>query len=86
MQHYEHLITVQPADIDVMNHVNNVVYVQWVQDAASAHWRAYAPQEMLGKYNWVVRVTIARCVLVMTSERCLRLHPKMRQTFLDHSH
>lgn len=54
MQYYQHLITVQPADIDVMNHVNNVVYVQWVQDAASAHWRAHAPQEMLEKYNWVV--------------------------------
>ncbi|MEJ1239847.1 thioesterase family protein [Chryseolinea sp. T2] len=54
MQSYEHYITVQHSDIDAMNHVNNVVYVQWVQDAASAHWNALAPPEVKGKYNWVV--------------------------------
>ncbi|MGC3947035.1 MAG: acyl-CoA thioesterase [Chryseolinea sp.] len=54
MQSYEHSIMVQPADIDAMNHVNNVVYVQWVQDAAAAHWNAYAPLEIREKYNWVV--------------------------------
>ena len=54
MQQYEHLITVQSADIDAMNHVNNVVYVQWVQDAASAHWSACAPKEIGAKFNWVV--------------------------------
>lgn len=30
-------ITVQPEHIDVLGHVNNVVYVQWMQDVASAH-------------------------------------------------
>ena len=54
MQCYDYAIMVQPGDIDRMNHVNNVVYVQWVQDAASAHWRAYASGEMMEKYNWVV--------------------------------
>ena len=54
MQIHEHPITVRPTDIDAMKHVNNVVYVQWVQDAASAHWRAYAPKEIVMKYNWVV--------------------------------
>ena len=54
MQQFEHSITVQSADIDVMNHVNNVVYVQWVQDAASEHWRTHATQELMAKYNWVV--------------------------------
>ncbi|MEG0486971.1 MAG: thioesterase family protein [Acinetobacter sp.] len=28
---------VQPEHIDVLGHVNNVVYVQWMQDVASAH-------------------------------------------------
>ena len=54
MQPYEHSITVQPNEIDAMNHVNNVVYVQWVQDAASAHWSAHASPEIKAKYNWVV--------------------------------
>lgn len=30
-------ITVQPKHIDVLGHVNNVVYVQWMQDVATAH-------------------------------------------------
>lgn len=30
-------ITVQPEHIDVLGHVNNVVYVQWMQDVATAH-------------------------------------------------
>ena len=30
-------ITVKPEHIDVLNHVNNVVYVNWMQDVATAH-------------------------------------------------
>ena len=30
-------LTVSPAAIDENDHVNNVVYVQWMQDVASAH-------------------------------------------------
>lgn len=30
-------LTVPPSAIDENNHVNNVVYVQWMQDVASAH-------------------------------------------------
>ncbi len=51
---YHHPIKVTSADIDEMNHVNNVVYVQWVQDAAAAHWNVQAPDEVKSKFNWVV--------------------------------
>ena len=47
-------ITVQPGDIDELNHVNNVVYLRWVQDVAAAHWESIAPREMKQKYSWVV--------------------------------
>jgi len=30
-------IKVKPEHIDILGHVNNVVYVQWMQDVASAH-------------------------------------------------
>ena len=30
-------IQVQPKHIDVLGHVNNVMYIQWMQDVASAH-------------------------------------------------
>lgn len=30
-------MVVKPEHIDILGHVNNVVYVQWMQDVASAH-------------------------------------------------
>jgi acyl-CoA thioester hydrolase len=47
-------IQVQPGDIDDLKHVNNVVYLSWVQDAAAAHWNTIASDEMKKKYSWVV--------------------------------
>lgn len=54
MKDFELEILVSAADIDELNHVNNVVYVQWVQDAAKAHWETKAPKEVLDKYIWMV--------------------------------
>ncbi len=51
---FEKTLTVSEADLDMMNHVNNVRYLQWVQDVAEAHWRAVANPEWLVKYAWVV--------------------------------
>ncbi len=51
---FELPISIEPADIDELGHVNNVTYVRWVQDAAVAHWRAAAPSEDQAKLVWVV--------------------------------
>ena len=51
---FEINIAVEPADIDPLGHVNNVVYLRWVQDAAIAHWRAAASAEDQKKLLWVV--------------------------------
>jgi acyl-CoA thioester hydrolase len=45
-------ILVEAKHIDEMQHVNNVVYLQWVQDVAAAHWNTVAA-EVREKYNWV---------------------------------
>jgi acyl-CoA thioester hydrolase len=50
---FELSITVKPEDIDRANHVNNVVYLKWVQDVSEGHWRAVATPEMLENYHWV---------------------------------
>jgi acyl-CoA thioester hydrolase len=47
-------IVVAPTDIDAQGHVNNVVYVRWMQDAATAHWEAAAPAELRSRVSWVV--------------------------------
>jgi acyl-CoA thioester hydrolase len=46
-------ITPAAADFDENGHVNNVVYLRWVQDIATAHWRSRAPAEEQAKWAWV---------------------------------
>lgn len=55
MTEFELPVLVGPADIDELDHVNNIVYLRWVQDAATAHWRAQAPPEARDALAWVVR-------------------------------
>jgi len=51
---YEMGISIKLSDIDLMGHVNNIVYLQWVQDAAVAHWYAAATEEQKNTLLWVV--------------------------------
>lgn len=51
---FELLISITPEDIDQLNHVNNVVYLRWVQEAAIAHWTAKASREAQEALFWVV--------------------------------
>jgi acyl-CoA thioester hydrolase len=51
---FQHKIEISPADIDELGHVNNVVYLRWVQEVAAAHWEFSAPSELKSKYAWVV--------------------------------
>jgi acyl-CoA thioester hydrolase len=46
--------TAAPEDIDELGHVNNAVWVRWIQDIAVAHWRAVAPADQVAAYVWVV--------------------------------
>jgi acyl-CoA thioester hydrolase len=41
-------------DFDENGHVNNVVYVRWVQEIATAHWRRQASEETQRRWTWVV--------------------------------
>jgi acyl-CoA thioester hydrolase len=52
--HFELAVSVQPADIDRQNHVNNTVYVRWIQEVATAHWQAQAPADARDGIGWVV--------------------------------
>jgi acyl-CoA thioester hydrolase len=54
MAAYIHPLAIGPADIDVLGHVNNVVYVRWAQEAATAHWTEVAGPELVARYVWVV--------------------------------
>jgi acyl-CoA thioester hydrolase len=46
--------TAGPEHIDELGHVNNAVWVNWIQDIATAHWAAVASAEHQAAYVWVV--------------------------------
>ena len=45
--------TALPEHIDVMGHVNNAVWVQWMEAIATAHWEAVAAPAHVRSYVWV---------------------------------
>lgn len=38
----ETIMEISPSDIDQPGHVNNVIYLRWVQTGATKHWYAIA--------------------------------------------
>ena len=50
---FERPLTILPEDIDGLGHVNNVVYLRWAQDVATAHWEAAATPEHQSTLAWV---------------------------------
>lgn len=51
---FEIAVSVMADDIDGQNHVNNTVYLRWVQEVATAHWQAIASSEAQAGIGWVV--------------------------------
>jgi acyl-CoA thioester hydrolase len=53
-ERFEQVIQVGAQDIDELGHVNNIVYVRWVQEIATAHWRCAATAAQQAEVVWVV--------------------------------
>ena len=51
---FEMTLTAGPEHIDELGHVNNAVWVQWVQQVAVAHWDSVADPAHKDAYFWVV--------------------------------
>ena len=51
---FERRINATADDVDELGHVNNAVWVRWIQDMATAHWRAVAAPAHVDSYVWVV--------------------------------
>jgi acyl-CoA thioester hydrolase len=53
-ERFEQAIRIVPEDIDLLEHVNNVVYLRWVQEVSTAHWYAAATDAQRAAIGWVV--------------------------------
>ncbi len=47
-------ITPTDGDIDELGHVNNAVWVRWIQEVATAHWQSVAAAAHLDAFVWMV--------------------------------
>ena len=54
MTPFERRVTATEADVDELGHVNNAVWVQWMEQVAVAHWRSVADPSHQEAYHWVV--------------------------------
>jgi len=53
MKTYEYSLLVTKEDIDALNHVNNVVYLKWINKVSILHWNSLSNEEINKKYIWV---------------------------------
>lgn len=45
---------VMQADLDDLNHVNNLRYIEWVLEISELHWKTKTSEEIRNTYSWVV--------------------------------
>nr|WP_297788091.1 acyl-ACP thioesterase domain-containing protein [uncultured Allomuricauda sp.] len=55
MKTYTESFDVIPNDLDDLNHVNNIRYVEWIQDISKKHWTHVTTEEIQNSMIWVVR-------------------------------
>ena len=54
MEYYQKIRRVSEADLDELQHVNNVRYLEWIQEISREHWELKAPAELQKTMVWVV--------------------------------
>jgi acyl-CoA thioester hydrolase len=51
---FDHPIVAGETDVDANGHVNNIVYLRWIQEAAVAHWTSATTADLRAEVSWVV--------------------------------
>ena len=50
---YSFSFRVRQEHLDQLNHVNNIVYLQWVQEASEQHWNKLADEKIRTETIWM---------------------------------
>ena len=54
MSNFEQFLKVKSEDLDHLDHVNNIRYLEWIQKLARNHWEAVTTTSQREKNVWVV--------------------------------
>ncbi|MGR3810693.1 acyl-CoA thioesterase [Jiulongibacter sp. NS-SX5] len=55
MQTHKTIITVEQSHLDELEHVNNAVYLKFLEKAAIAHWYSLADEDTRAGIRWIAR-------------------------------
>ncbi len=55
MRFFEKQLSVLETDLDELNHVNNIRYVDWIQEISKEHWESVTESKIRNEFIWVVR-------------------------------
>lgn len=55
MKSYSKKVTVSASDLDALEHVNNIRFLEWVQEISKAHWSYLSRDKFEDRFFWVVR-------------------------------
>ncbi|MFL2639439.1 MAG: acyl-CoA thioesterase [Flavobacteriaceae bacterium] len=86
MKTLEKEIIVTKNDLDHLNHVNNIVYIEWILSIAKDHWRNLVSNEILKNYYWVLLEHNIKYLLPTILNDKLRLSTYVEKTELVKSH
>lgn len=51
---HQYIIKVTEEHLDELNHVNNITYLKWVQDASEIHWNLLTTRKINEEVVWMV--------------------------------
>ncbi|MFN3530461.1 MAG: acyl-CoA thioesterase [Bacteroidia bacterium] len=52
--HFVLPLNIAPGDMDALGHVNNLVYMRWIQEVSAAHWEQLSANHPASGVVWVV--------------------------------
>ena len=55
MEYFEKTIVVGEKDLDDLQHVNNIRYIDWIQEISKEHWEKKVSKAIRDEVVWVVR-------------------------------
>ncbi|WP_396589684.1 acyl-CoA thioesterase [Allomuricauda sp. R78024] len=55
MQHYKETFKVVKEDLDDLNHVNNIRYIEWILEISKNHWLEVVDEAIRNEIVWVVK-------------------------------
>ena len=54
MKTFQKTVQVSQEDLDDLKHVNNIRYIEWIQDISKEHWETAVPVDQRNEAIWVV--------------------------------